>query len=156
MDEHGFSRIDLIHSLGYHNTLRGLRRLDPWLDRGEGYNRILNQIATVYPAHAEALTKAVAATAKAKAAEAETAFLERCEAERESFTPYIHADGETTIPNGITFFRDNWRAVELDRDSEDHSGHAPRRAVGELAGVDGGLPATLQRNLSFFRQADGF
>ena len=73
MDKHGFSRVEFIQALGYRNIERGRRRLDSWLDRGEGYERILNQIAAVYPAHAEALEKAVAEAAKVKAAEAEAA-----------------------------------------------------------------------------------
>lgn len=32
------------------------------------------------------------------------AFLEQCKAEEESFRPFIHVQGETTMPNGITLF----------------------------------------------------
>ena len=53
-----------------------------------------------------------------KAAEVQAAFLERCKAERESFTPYIHVDGEKTVPNGITIFgisggHQRWTTMEI-------------------------------------------
>jgi hypothetical protein len=45
-------------------------RLNFWLDRGEGYDRIINQIAAIYPGHAEAMKRAVAAKVRAPEAEA--------------------------------------------------------------------------------------
>jgi len=115
-----FPASSFIHALGYHNTLRGLHRLSLWLDTGDGHGRILEQIAAVYSAHAELLKKAVAATAKAKTAEAQAAFLERCRAEQESFRPYIHVDGETTVPNGTTLFgvsgwHERWTTIKISK-----------------------------------------
>lgn len=104
MSEYGLSRVGFIRALGYHNPDRGLRRLNLWLETGEGYDRILDQIAAVYPGHSEQLQKAVAETSKAKRAEVEAAFLERCKAEESTFIPFIHVDGESRIPNGITVF----------------------------------------------------
>jgi len=37
-----------------------------------------------------------------KLAVAEAAFVEFCKTQQETFRPYIHVEGETTIPNGIT------------------------------------------------------
>jgi hypothetical protein len=38
------------------------------------------------------------------AAEAEAAWLERCNAEQEHFRPYVHVDGERTVPSAIVMF----------------------------------------------------
>lgn len=121
VDEYGLSRVELVRALGYRNGAnrdRGLGRLDLWLDQGQGYNRILGEIAAAYPGHAEGLEKALAATVKARNEEAESAFLERCKAEQDRFTPYLHAEGESTVPNGITIFgitggHQVWTTVEL-------------------------------------------
>lgn len=116
MQEYGFSRVEFVQALGYRTLDRGLRRLNSWLDRGEGYDRILKQIARAYPGHTYGLEKAVAATKAIKTAEAEAAWFERCKAEQESFTPYIHVEGETTVPNGITLFGvtgGKWNLIEL-------------------------------------------
>ncbi len=117
MQEYGFSRVELVRALGYrHNAEKGLRRLNLWLENGEGYGRILEEISTVFPAHADGLEKAVAATRAIKEAESEATWFERCKAEQESFTPYIHADGETTVPNGICIFGitgGKWNLIEL-------------------------------------------
>ena len=105
MREYGFSHVEFVQTLGYrHNAEKGVRRLNLWLETGEGHDRIIGEIAAVYPAYAEKLEKAVAETARLKAAEAEAAFLERCKAEEERFRGFIHADGEKTVPSGITIF----------------------------------------------------
>ena len=36
--------------------------------------------------------------------ENDTPMMERTRAAQETFTPYIHVDGESTVPNGITLF----------------------------------------------------
>lgn len=121
MDEYGFSPAEFVQALGYRigaNRDRGLRRLNLWLETGEGYDRILLQIAAVYPEHAEALQKALADTQNLKKLEAEAAFLDRCKAEQERFTPYIHADGETKVPNGICLFgisggHERWTMIRI-------------------------------------------
>jgi hypothetical protein len=118
MQEHGFSRFEFVRALGYRNIDRGLRRLEPWLNQGEGYDRILNQIATAYPNHADGLEKAVAATRAIKTAEAEAAFLERCKTEEATFVPFVHAQGESRIPSGICIFgitggHQRWTTIEI-------------------------------------------
>jgi hypothetical protein len=97
MDDYGFTRVEFVQALGYRYLDRGLRRLDPWLDQGDGFDRILKQIVAVY-GRADELEKALAATKAIKSAEWEAAWLERCKSE-EGFVPYIHAQGETTVPN---------------------------------------------------------
>ena len=101
MDDYNFTPIELVNALGYRdNADKGLRRLNLWLETGSGHDRILKEISTVYPAHADRLEEAVAATK----AEAEAEWLERCKAEEGRFRPYLHADGEKTVPSGITIF----------------------------------------------------
>jgi hypothetical protein len=104
MEELEKSRSEFVQALGYRNLERGLRRLEPWLDCGDGYHLVLKQIAAAYPGHADDLQRALSETTAIKAAEAEAVFLERCKAEDGWFTPYIHAEGETTVPNGICIF----------------------------------------------------
>jgi hypothetical protein len=55
----------IIQALGYRDVERGLRRLT-LLEQGEGSDRIIKQIAAVYPAHAEELQKALTETAQLK------------------------------------------------------------------------------------------
>jgi hypothetical protein len=48
LEDLGFTPVELCHSLGYRNgrhAKQGPRRLDLWLDTGNGYGRILDQIA---------------------------------------------------------------------------------------------------------------
>jgi hypothetical protein len=104
MNDRCQDRMDFVRSLGYRNLERGLRRLGPWLDEGEGYGRIIGQIAAAYPKEAEELRKAIGATREVKRAEFEAAFLEDCKAEQDTFQPFIHVDGETTRPSSITMF----------------------------------------------------
>ena len=119
MDDYGFTPVELVHAIGYrHDVEKGLRRLNLWLENGEGYGRILEEISTVFPAYGDGLEKAVAATKAIKTAEAEAAFLLRCKAEQDAFRPYLHAEGETTIPNGICIFgisggHERWTTVEI-------------------------------------------
>src|SRR5579872_2296850 len=93
VNETSLSRSDFIEALGYRNIDRGRRRLDAWMDTGEGYERILKQIVTAFPLYADEIREAVAATAAVKAAEWDAAFYERCKAEEATFRPYLHADG---------------------------------------------------------------
>jgi hypothetical protein len=86
--EAGCSRYEFIQALGYRDVYRGLRRLDA-LEKGEGHPRIIKQIAAAYPAIAQDLKLAIAATSVIKKAETETAWLGWCKAQQESFTPYI-------------------------------------------------------------------
>lgn len=115
--------LELVLTLGYRNGAnrdRGLRRLNLWLENGEGYDRILKQISAVYPGHAEALEKALQETANLRAAEAEAVFLEQCKAEEDAFRPYLHADGEKMAPNGITIFgisggHQTWTTIQIQK-----------------------------------------
>jgi hypothetical protein len=75
MEDHGYSTVEFVQSLGHRNIERGLRRLEAWLDRGEGYERILKQIAAAFPNQAEELKKAVTATKAVKAAGFEASWI---------------------------------------------------------------------------------
>jgi hypothetical protein len=114
--ESGGSLVGFIQALGYRNIERGVRRLEPWITTGEGFPRIVKQIAAVHPAIAVELKLALAATTAMKRAEAEAAWLERCKAERATFLPYLHVDGEKTVPQGICLFGitgGRWNLIEI-------------------------------------------
>jgi hypothetical protein len=104
LQETGLTRSEFVRSLGYRNIERGRRRLDSWIDTGTGYDRILGQIAKAYPDHAEGLQTALTNTKALKATEADAEFYDLCKAQESTFVPFIHADGETRIPSGITLF----------------------------------------------------
>jgi hypothetical protein len=104
LQETGLSRSEFVASLGYRNIERGRRRLDPWIDQGEGFYKILHQIEAAYPNHVERLETALTNTKAVKAAEADGEFLMLCKAQESTFTPFIYAEGESRIPNGITLF----------------------------------------------------
>jgi hypothetical protein len=106
IEQHGPSKSEFVQRLGYspNHAYRGLRRLEPWLEQGEGFDRIIEQIASVYPLISQELTAAIAETNAMKKAEAEAVFRTQCEAEEPTFVPYIHAQGEKTVPDGITIF----------------------------------------------------
>jgi hypothetical protein len=65
MDDHGYSRVEFVRTLGYRNVENGLDRLNLWLDDGAGFDRILKQIISVY-GHAEDISKAIEETKKVK------------------------------------------------------------------------------------------
>jgi hypothetical protein len=121
MDDYGSTPVELVHALGYRNGAnrdRGLRRLNLWLETGAGHDRILKELSAVYPAHANRLEKAVAATKAIMRAEAEAVFLEQCKGEKDVFRPYLHAEGQQRIPNGICIFgitggHARWTTVEI-------------------------------------------
>lgn len=116
MQEHGFNRDQFVNVLGYRNITKGRRGLDPWLDRGGGDDIILKQITAKYPEHATGLEDAVTATKEIRAAKAKAEFLEYCKTEQKSFRPYIHVEGETTVPNGITLFGvtgGRWNLIDM-------------------------------------------
>ncbi len=50
-------RTDMVERLGYADFEVGRFHLDSWLERGEGYDRILSEIAAAYPDRAEELAK---------------------------------------------------------------------------------------------------
>ena len=148
MNDYGFTPGELVHAIGYrHNADKGLRRLNLWLENGAGHDRILKEISTVFPACSDELEKAIAATKAIKRTEAEANFLERCKAEQETFTPYLHAEGETTIPNGICIFsvtggHERWTTIEIPK------------SILELP-LDNQLPALPKLMLAYRRRYNG-
>ena len=105
IDRYAPSRSEFVRTLGYRESVEsGLGRLMRWLERGEGFRRIIKSIAAVYPDHAEAMEAAIRETKAMQTAEREAAFLERCKAEAASFIPFLHAEGERTVPQPVTFF----------------------------------------------------
>jgi len=97
---------------------------------GEGYDRILKEIARAYPGHADGLEKAVAATKAIKTAEAEAAWFERCKAQQGSFTPLHPRRWRDDRAIEHLHVWGLWWAMEPYRDSADHFGLAPRESVG--------------------------
>jgi hypothetical protein len=104
LEETGFTRTEFVSSLGYRVVERSRRRLDAWIDEGNGFDKIIGQIAKSYPNHADRLQTAITNTKAVKAAERYAEFFDCCKAQESTFVPYVHADGETRIPNGITLF----------------------------------------------------
>jgi hypothetical protein len=121
MGDLGLTPAQLSQAVGYRNgrnAAKGLRRLNLWLETGDGYGRILNQIATVFPAYADGLQQALAATKAIRSAEFEAAWIERCKAEEASFVPFLYADGEKTVPEGICIFgmtggHERWTMIKI-------------------------------------------
>ncbi len=99
----GYSSAGFISTLGHPVAEPGLNDLESWLKTGEGNEEIIAQIAAVYTDDADELTRAVRETAAMKAAGVDTVAWER-QKEKEKFRPYIHADGQRTVPSGITIF----------------------------------------------------
>src|SRR5438876_109428 len=77
MNDSSLRRSAFIESLGYRSVQGGLRRLDEWLETGQGDGGILDRIAVSYHVDAGDLEKALVATADLKAAEADAAKLDR-------------------------------------------------------------------------------
>lgn len=104
--ESGLTPTGFVVSLGYRtdHLERGLNRLSLWLLTGAGHLRILRSVAATYPAFAAAWEKAVAATEALRRAEAKAAWIESLKATCDTFTPYLHVDGETRWPSSITIF----------------------------------------------------
>jgi hypothetical protein len=123
MHEVGFSSAaEFIQSLGYRNTDRGLRRLKPWMEQGHGYEKIIKQITAAYPGYAEELGKAILETEAVRDAEFEADFLEHCKSEQATFVPFIHAEGERSVPSGITMFgisggHRRWTTIQLPQET---------------------------------------
>ena len=105
IEQYGPTPTEFVKTLGYSKHIdRALHRLGLWLDAAEGYDKIIRQIAWKYPRHAGDLRDAIAATEEIRTAEAKAVFLEKCRSEVDTFTPFIHAEGEVTVPNGICIF----------------------------------------------------
>lgn len=111
-------RTDFVEELGYRDLSIGRFRLDAWLDRGEGYDLFLTQVAALLPDHADELESALIQTAEIKAAEGDRGWRERCRHEDASFIPYIHVQGEKSVPSGITTFglsggHSRWTTIQV-------------------------------------------
>jgi hypothetical protein len=104
INECGGSPADLVLALGYRNIEKGLRRLQPWLDEGTGFDLIITQVGRRFYSRSAELNRALYQTIEAKDAEADAAFRAHCEAGRETFKPYVYAQGEQRIPNQICIF----------------------------------------------------
>lgn len=118
IEQYGPSPAEFIQTLGYRNGYKGLRRLEPWLQNAEGFPRILTQIATTYPNHADELNAALTETKAMKRADFEAAFLEECKTEAGKFRPYVYAVGSQSVPNGICIFgisggHQRWTNIEV-------------------------------------------
>lgn len=138
MDEYGFSQLELVLAVGEGDLDNGLRNLDLWLEQGHGPESMIEQITAAFPAHAEALATAVTATITMKRAEADAAWLEKCRAEEETFTPYIHVEGERSIPDGIGLFGvtgGNWNLIRIPQDILDLSLEEQLAALPDLMDV---------------------
>jgi hypothetical protein len=156
MSDSRLSRHEFVVSLGYRYIERGLLRLNPWIDKGEGFDRIINQITRFYPLYADEIQKAVTATAEMKAAEAEAAWIETLVAEADTFRPYIHVEGETTRPSSICIFGvsgGRWNLIDV-----------PQRTLGlaldeQLTALPELMRAYLKEhrgNCPFFGKVTGF
>lgn len=156
--QYGPSPTEFIVRLGYRNIERGLLRLQSWIESGDGYPRIIRQIAATYPAIAAELDFAIDKTRAIKKTESEAGFLEQCKAEADNFHPFLHVQGEKTVPNGITLFgvsggHRRWTTIEipkstLDLPLEEQLKHLPELMQGYLKEHNGHCP--------FFGQATGF
>jgi hypothetical protein len=104
LEEKNLSRSEFVVSLGYRYIERGRRRLDAWIDDGEGFDKIIGQIAKTYPNQADGLQAAIINTKAVKAAEDHAEFFDCCKSEAATFRPFIYAVGEKTVPSGICIF----------------------------------------------------
>jgi hypothetical protein len=115
---YGPSRPEFIQALGYRNLERGLNRLNPWLESGDGFERVLRQIRIKFPEVAAGLDESLQATKAVKDAERQKAFYETCQSQRATFKPFIHVLGEVTVPNGICVFgltggHERWTTIKV-------------------------------------------
>jgi hypothetical protein len=116
----GYTPFGFILAMGHSGAEAGLPDLESWLEKGEGDQSTIAQIAAFDPDDAEKLHKAVAETAAMKAAGVDPASLERARIEREHalFKPYIRAQGENSVPSGITMFglsggHERWHTIHI-------------------------------------------
>src|SRR5258706_15081911 len=66
ISDSGLCRAQFIRSLGYRSIQGGLRRLDEFLELGQGDNGILDRLVTAYHVDSGDLGKALAATGEMK------------------------------------------------------------------------------------------
>ncbi len=137
-------RTEMVEQLGYRDLALGRFHLDSWLDRGEGYDRILSEIAAAYPDRAEELERALDETAEMKAAAGDVEWRNRCRLEDASFLQFIHVDGERTVPEGIVLFGISGGRFES----------AHRGSVGRAFSIDAGVFEEVSGSLPVFRERD--
>jgi hypothetical protein len=119
IEQYGPTPENFVRALGYwKHTDPPLQSLRLWLTDGQGYKKVIRQIAKKLPNHADELYGAIAATKELRWIEAEAAFLEECKTEAESFIPFVHAMGDVTVPNGICIFgmtggHRKWTRIEI-------------------------------------------
>jgi hypothetical protein len=111
-------RSDFARKLFYSDLEIGRLHLDAWLDRGEGYDGFLRRVATAFYDHAADLEQALEETAAMRVAEGDPGWRERCKAEDFSFVPFVHVQGERSVPNGIVNFgisggHERWTTIHI-------------------------------------------
>jgi hypothetical protein len=137
LEETGLTRTEFVSSLGYRYIERGRRRLDAWIDQGEGFDKILKQIAKTYPNQADRLETAIMNTNAVKAAERYAEFFDCCKSEAVTFRPFIYAVGEKTVPSGICIFgitggHEAWTIIKIPKATLDLPLEEQLSAVPEL------------------------
>jgi len=100
----GLRRSQFILSLGYRSVQGGLRRLDEFLDHGQGDGGILDRTVAAHHVDSGDLEAAIAASAEMKVEEAKAAELQKLEDRQDRFRQYLHVEGEYTVPSGICIF----------------------------------------------------
>jgi hypothetical protein len=120
----GYTPSGFILAMGHASAEAGLHDIESWLEKGEGDASTIAQIAAFSPGEAEKLRNAVAETAAMKAAGVDPVVLERERSEiekRDRFKPFVHAEGELKVPNGITIFgvtggHRRWTTIQIPAD----------------------------------------
>jgi hypothetical protein len=158
IQDYGYSTVEFVKSLGFRNIERGIKRLVPWLEQADGFEKILKQIVVTYPEHADELQSAVAATKAVRAAEFEAAWIEECKAEKETFRPFLHAEGERTVPSQICMFgvsggHRRWTSIQIPQNILDLPGEEQLAALAELMK---GYREKYKGQVPFFAALTGF
>jgi hypothetical protein len=89
--------------LGYDDLERGTSKLRKWLVNGEGPNSVIRGIAWATGRGSE-LQDAIVETERIKREEAEAKYRRQCEAEADTFQPFLTAIGEYRVPSPIFAF----------------------------------------------------
>jgi hypothetical protein len=158
IEDSGLRRSEFISSLDYRSIEGGLRRLDEWLDLGEGDSRILDKLVAAYHVDPGDLEKALAATKEMRDSEAKAAAIERLRFERDRFQQFIHVEGEHRIPSGITVFgmsggHRRWTTIVLPKELQ---GRPVSEQIPGLIGLMNEYLITYKGFCPFFGKATGF
>jgi hypothetical protein len=103
----GYTPLGFLLAIGHSNAESVLPSLISWLENGEGDVAMIAEIADYDLDEAAVLYNAVEETAAMKAAGVDPVVFDRLmreKRERDHFKPFIHAEGEQTVPSGITIF----------------------------------------------------